>query len=137
MQKRLGSDHLYGIGQKRVAAKTSCHRLSHLNTVITCKGFLIPVCLCVCVGLCIKLQGLSLALRSHDQFEASHWMMDDGWRMMDNGCNMSEKYALLTEGSKSRRIFLSSVLSPPLSAISAFPQPPLLLLLSCNFCYYI
>ena len=33
-----------------------------------------------CLSECpdIKLQGLSLALRSHDQFQASHWMMDDG-----------------------------------------------------------
>ena len=45
-----------------------------------CRGFSDPVCLSVCVSVClaIKLQDLSLALRSHDQFEASHWMMDDG-----------------------------------------------------------
>ena len=51
-----------------------------------CRGFSIPVCLWVGVCMCvclpvlpfIKLQGLSLALRSHDQFQASHWMTDDG-----------------------------------------------------------
>ena len=55
-----------------------------------CEGFSDPVCVCVCLSVClsvclaIKLQDLSLALRSHDQFEASHWMMDDGWWMVDN-----------------------------------------------------
>ena len=39
-----------------------------------CRGFSIPVCLYVCMYVCpyvcpdIKLQGLSLALRGHDQF---------------------------------------------------------------------
>ena len=40
-----------------------------------CKGFSIPVCSSECPD--IKLQGLSLALRSHYQFQAYHWMMDD------------------------------------------------------------
>ena len=43
-----------------------------------CRGFSITPCLCVCLCLSIKLQDLSCALRSHDHFEASHWMMDDG-----------------------------------------------------------
>ena len=40
----------------------------------------LSICLSVCLSKCpdIKLQDLSLALRSHDQFQASHWMMDDG-----------------------------------------------------------
>ena len=32
------------------------------------------VCLCVCAIGCSFFQGLSLALRSHDQFQTSHWL---------------------------------------------------------------
>ena len=48
---------------------TALGRFSHRVAMSVC----LFVCLCVCAIGCSFFQGLSLALRSQDQFQASHW----------------------------------------------------------------